>query len=82
MVRTDFGSVYPLVIVSLCLGFSSYSIAGGFVFVSMDVGGLGRIGGDEVLCVEVEEYAVEGQVVVGILTSDARDVTILVGVVV
>jgi len=45
----------------------------------MDVGGLGRIGGDEVRSVEVEESAVLRQVVGGMLTSDARDVMMSVG---
>ena len=79
MVMTDFGSVYQLALVSMRSGFPSHLIVGGFISVSMDVGGLGRIGGDEVRSVEVEENAVLRQVVGGILTSDARDVTIPVG---
>jgi len=69
MVMTDFGSVYQSALVSLRWA----------RLPSMDVGGLGRIGGDEVRSVEVEENAVLRQVVGGILTSDARDVTISVG---
>ena len=82
MVMTDFGSVYQLALVLLRSGFPSHLIVGGFISVSMDVGGLGRIGGDEVRSVEVEEDAVQRQVVGGIFTSDARNVTILVGLVV
>ena len=58
MVMTDFGSVYQLSLVSLRCGFPSHLIVGGFISVSMDVGGLGRIGGGEVRSVEVEEDAV------------------------
>ena len=75
MVMIDFGSVYLLALVSL----RSYLIVGGFISASMDVGGLGHIGGDEVRSVEVEENAVLRQVVGGVLMSDARDVTISVG---
>ena len=82
MVMTDFGSVYQLALVSLRSGFPSHLIIGGVISVSMDVGGLGRIGGDEVRSVEVEENAVLRQVVGGILTSGARDVTVLVELVV
>ena len=82
MVMTDFGSVYQSALVSLrCARSPSYLIVGGFISASMDVGGLGHIGGDEVRSVEVEENAVLRQVVGGILTSDARDVMISVGLV-
>ena len=78
MVMTDFGSVYQLALVSLRWArLPSHLIVGVFISASMDVGGLGRIGGDEVR--SVEENAVLRQVVGGILTSDARDVTIPVG---
>ena len=80
MVMTEFGSVYLLALVSLRWArLPSYLIVGGFISASMDVGGLGRIGGDEVRSVEVEENAVLRQVVGSILTSDARDVMMSVG---
>ena len=58
MVMTDFGSVYQLALNSLRSGFPLHLIVGGFISVSIDVGGLGRVGGDEVRSVEVEEDAV------------------------
>ena len=58
MVMSDFGSVYQLALVSLRSGFPSHLFVGGVISVSMDVGGLGRIGGGEVRSVEVEEDAV------------------------
>ena len=80
MVMTDFGSVYLSALVSLRWArWPSYLIVRGFISESMDVGGLGHIGGDEVGSVEVEENAVLRQVVGSILTSDARDVMMSVG---
>ena len=80
MVMIDFGSVYLLALVSLRWArWPSCLIVRGFISASMDVGGLGHIGGDEVRSVEVEENAVLRQVVGSIHMPDARDVMMSVG---